>query len=131
MKIHTIGHAVHSRSADARLVFETAAELEIPVMVHTGAGVPFAEPAMWIPLALEFPETTVILAHAGGGIYTGPAIVAAEICPNIVLETSSCNPTDILRMADAVGSERVLFGSDLLPNAGAELAKYEMLGLPA
>lgn len=129
VKIHTIGHAVNPGSDDARNVFVTAAGLGIPVMVHTGAGVPFAEPASWIPLARAFSETTVILAHAGGGIYSGPAIIAAEVCPNIVLETSSSNPQDIRRAAQALGADRILFGSDLVSNVGAELAKYQAVGL--
>jgi predicted TIM-barrel fold metal-dependent hydrolase len=130
VKCHAIGHAVNPRSRDARLVFETAAELGVPVMVHTGHGVPFAEPAMWIPLARAFPDTTVVLAHAGAPGYTGVAIVAAEVCPNIVLETSWTAPHDLRRAIATLGADRVLFGSDLHFNPGLELAKYRSLDLP-
>jgi len=129
VKCHSIGHAVNPRSRDARLVFETAAELGIPVMVHTGHGVPFAEPAMWIPLARDFPDTTVILAHAGAPGFTGPAVVVAEVCPNVVLETSWTSVHDLRRAIATLGAARMLFGSDLTPNAGLELAKYRSLGL--
>jgi predicted TIM-barrel fold metal-dependent hydrolase len=130
VKCHAIGHAINPRSRDARLVFETAAELGVPVMVHTGHGVPFAEPAAWIPLARAFPDTTVVLAHAGAPGYTGIAVVAAEVCPNIVLETSWTAPHDLRRAIATLGAERVLFGSDLHFNAGLELAKYRWLELP-
>jgi hypothetical protein len=129
VKAHAIGHAINPRSRDARLVFETAAELNIPVMVHTGHGVPFAEPAMWIPLAQDFPETTVILAHAGAPGYTGVAVVAAQVSPNIMLETSWVSPHDLARAIRTLGPERVMFGSDLVHNPGHELAKYESAGL--
>lgn len=129
VKAHTIGHAVNPLTRDAELIFETAAELGVPVMVHTGPGIPFAEPGMWIPMARAFSNTTVVLAHAGAGIFTGPAIVAAEVCPNIVLETSWCNLQDIGRAVRAVGPDRVLFGSDLPSNLPVELAKYRAAGL--
>jgi predicted TIM-barrel fold metal-dependent hydrolase len=129
VKAHVLGHAINPRTRDARLVFETAAELKIPVMIHTGHGVPFAEPAMWIPLAREFSETTVILGHAGAPMFTGAAIVAGEVASNIVLETSWCSPHDIGRAIRTLGPERVLFGSDLQFNPGVELAKYHAIGL--
>jgi predicted TIM-barrel fold metal-dependent hydrolase len=84
---------------------------------------------MWVPLAREFSETTVILGHAGAPMFTGPAIVAGEVAPNIVLETSWCSPHDIGRAIKTLGAERVLFGSDLLFNPGMELAKYRGIGL--
>ena len=131
VKAHALGHAINPRSRDARLVFETAAELGIPVMVHTGHGVPFAEPAMWIPLAQDFPNTTVILAHAGAPGYTGVAVIAAQMAPNVMLETSWVSPHDLARAIRTLGAERVMFGSDLVFNPGHELAKYEAAGLSA
>jgi predicted TIM-barrel fold metal-dependent hydrolase len=130
VKAHVLGHAINPRTRDARLIFQTAADLGIAVMIHTGHGVPFAEPAMWVPLAREFSETTVILGHAGAPMFTGPAIVAAEVTPNIVLETSWCAPHDIGRAVRTLGPGRVMFGSDLLFNPGLELAKYRAIGLP-
>jgi len=129
VKLHAIGHAVNPRSRDARVVFETAAALGVPVMIHTGHGVPFAEPAMWIPLAREFADTTVILAHAGAPGFTGPAIAVAEVCPNVVLETSWCSPHDIAQAIRRLGAARVMFGSDLHFNLEVEIAKYRSVGL--
>ena len=54
VKIHTIGHSVNPLSEDADFVFQTASELGIPVMVHTGPGVPFALPALCIPPARKY-----------------------------------------------------------------------------
>lgn len=129
VKAHVLGHALNPKSRDARLVFETAAAHDIPVMVHTGHGIPFADPAMWMGLAREFSATTVIFGHAGAPMFTGAAIAAAEVTPNIVLETSWCSPQDIGRAIRAIGADRIMFGSDLGFNPGVEAAKYESLGL--
>ena len=131
VKLHTIGHAVDPGSADGETVFTTARELGVPVMVHTGPGLPFADPALLIARARAFPEVTVVLAHAGAAIVTGNAIAAAEVCDNIVLETSWCRPGDIAVMIARVGADRVMFGTDAPNNVSTEIAKYDALGLTA
>ncbi|MFQ5998221.1 MAG: amidohydrolase family protein, partial [Candidatus Bathyarchaeia archaeon] len=45
VKIHTIGHAVNPLGRSADKVFKAAKKLGIPVMVHTGPGVPFSLPS--------------------------------------------------------------------------------------
>lgn len=131
VKVHPIGHAVRPGSEDAHLIFDTASDLGIAVMIHTGPGVPFAEPASWIPMAQQYTDTDVILGHAGAGIYSGPAIVAAQICSNIVLETSWSNPQDIRAAIQTLGADRVLFGSDMTFNTKVEIAKYDSIELSA
>lgn len=130
VKLHTIGHALDPGSADATTVFETARELEIPVMVHTGPGLPFADPALLLGPARRFPEVQIVLAHAGHGIVTGNAIAVAEICDNVALETSWCRPGDIGVMIDKLGGQRVMFGTDSPNNVSTEFAKYDSLDLP-
>ena len=129
VKLHTIGHAVDPASADAETVFVTARELGIPVMVHTGPGLPFADPTLVLARARAFPEVTIILGHAGHGIVSGNAVAVAEVCDNIVLETSWCRPGDIGGMIQRLGPERVMFGTDSPSNVATELAKYASLGL--
>lgn len=128
VKLHTIGHAVAPGSVAARLVFKTAAEAGTALMIHTGPGVPFAEPAAWISLAREFSDVPVVLAHAGASLFVLPAIAAAEVCPNVVLETSWCNPQEIRRAVATLGEEKVMFGSDMLFNIEPELAKFRAVG---
>lgn len=129
VKLHTIGHAVIPISEDGGLVFETAAKLNIVVMVHTGAGIPFALPSLCIPRARQYPEVRVILAHAGAGFFTAEAHVAAKECPNIYLETSWCFSDDVQWLVNDLGAEKVMFGCDTLTNIPVELAKYRALGL--
>lgn len=129
VKLHTIGHALDPGSADATTVFSTAAELGVPVMVHTGPGLPFADPALLIAPARRFPGVTIVLAHAGAAIVTGNAIAVAEVCDNIVLETSWCRPGDIGVMVSRIGADRVMFGTDAPNNVATEIAKYGSIGL--
>ncbi len=129
VKLHTIGHAVMPLGSDAGTVFETAAKLEIPVMVHTGMGLPFAAPSLVIPRAQEYPKLRIILGHAGFVISTPDAYVAAKECPNLYLEPSWCMKEAIGWLAQDLGADRVMLGSDLPGNTHVELEKVRGLGL--
>lgn len=129
VKIHTIGHSVNPLSEDADFVFQTASELGIPVMVHTGPGVPFALPALCIPPARKYTSLKIVLAHAGFAVFSAEAQVAASVCSNLYLETSWCIVDDIDWMISTIGSKRVMMGSDLIRNIPVEVAKYKALDL--
>lgn len=111
------------------IVFATARELDVPVLIHTGLGVPNALPALAIPPALRYPEVAVVLAHAGFAVFADEAIVAAQVCPNIVLEPSWCASYQVAAMVRAIGAARVMFGSDHPSNVASELAKLRAIGL--
>lgn len=129
IKLHPQAHAVSPAFAVTDVVFEMAAELGVPVMVHTGSGAPFALPSLLIRRAREYPNLKIILAHAGFAIYSEEAIVAAEVCDNIYLEPTWCIAGDIRRMVRMLGPERVMFGGDLPTNVPVELTKYQTLEL--
>lgn len=101
----------------------------VPVMVHTGTGVPFADPASVLPRAQQFPEVKVILAHGGHGLLGGPAVAVAQACENVYIETSWSTAYDVLTAVYVVGADRVMFGSDLSMNVRTELTKIRTLGL--
>ena len=129
VKLHTIGHGVNPLSEDGDLVFSTAHDLGIPAMVHTGAGVPFALPALCIPAARKYPGLKIILAHAGFAVFSAEAQVAASVCGNLYLETSWCIGEDIRWMISTIGANRVMMGADLPSNVPVEIAKYQALDL--
>jgi predicted TIM-barrel fold metal-dependent hydrolase len=129
LKLHPLAHAVMPLAPVADVVFSVAAELNIPVMVHTGTGIPFSLPSVLIPRAQEYPQLPIILAHAGFAVYTVEAFVAARVCPNIYLEPSWCMASDIKRLVDEFGAQRVMYGGDLPSNVPVELAKFQNLGL--
>jgi hypothetical protein len=129
LKLHTIGHGVNPLTSDGDFVFETGHELGIPVMVHTGPGVPFALPALCIPAARKYPGLKIVLAHAGFAVFSAEAQVAASVCGNLFLETSWCIGEDIRWMISTIGPDRVMMGSDLPSNLPVEVAKYKALDL--
>jgi predicted TIM-barrel fold metal-dependent hydrolase len=129
IKIDPSVHAVPPNHPVAEIIFATAQELGVPVIIHTGLGAPFALPALAIPPALKYPDVTIVLAHAGFGIYTPEALVAAELCPNIILEHSWSPSFQIEAMTKSIGADRVMFGSDHLTNVAPELAKLHAINL--
>ena len=74
-------------------------------------------------VALEFPEVRFVIPHFGAG-YFREALMVADLCPNVYLDTSSSNSwtkyqsakmtlADVFRRTlDVIGHQRILFGSD-------------------
>ena len=107
------------------------------VFVHCGAlsvgvrkklGLPsrfdvhFGNPLDLHPLAADFPDVPFIVPHFGAGLLR-EALLVADLCPNVYLDTSSSNRwisyhpgltlADVFRQAVHVaGAERVIFGTD-------------------
>ena len=129
VKIHPLGYAVNPRSKDAEMVFQVARDLSIPVMIHTGSGIPWSLPSLWIPLAQRYPNVPVVLAHAGMGIFTAEAHLAATLCDNIYLETSWTKRGELLSLIRDLGAERIMMGGDLNSNLMMEVFKFKSLGL--
>ncbi len=131
--------AMHTYSiADPRLVpmLEIASDHRLAVFVHCGAmtvgvrkklGLPsqfdmrFSNPLDLHPVALHFPQIRFIVPHFGAGLFR-EALMLADLCPNVYLDTSSTNRwmayegLDIRsvysRAIEAIGVSRLLFGSD-------------------
>lgn len=129
LKLHPMGHACPVSAQDADKVFAAARDFGIPLMVHSGLGAPYALPSMLIPRARQFPDLPIIVAHAGAYIFTGEAMLLAELCPNVYLETSWCATHRIKQMVEQFGAHRVMMGSDLPPNIATEIAKYRSCGI--
>jgi len=129
VKFHPMCYSMSPLYERAHIVFETADRLGVPVIIHTGRGIPFALPSLAIPRAQEFPNLPIILGHAGYQMYSDEALVSAQICPNIYLETSWCAPRQILQFVRSLGAGRVMMGSDSPLNLPVELAKYEAIDI--
>ena len=83
----------------------------------------FGNPLEIYKLAAEFPRTKFIVPHFGAGLFR-EALMLADLCPNVFLDTSSSNkwmnyapmPTDLPTIFQqalrVVGHERLLFGTD-------------------
>jgi predicted TIM-barrel fold metal-dependent hydrolase len=131
-------HRVGMKDERIRRIFEVmAARPGTAVFVHCGVlkvgvrtklGLPsrfeigLGNPLDLVPLAHDFPSLPIIIPHFGAGFFR-EALMAADTCPNIHLDTSSSNRwiayhpaltlVDVFRQALAVtGPDRLLFGTD-------------------
>ncbi len=111
------------------MIFEAARRHKIPVMVHTGMGIPLAAPSLVGPRAEQYPDVPIVLAHMGFVITAGEAVLTAKRYPNLYLETSWSMVGDIAWAIATVGADHVMFGSDTTDNVAVELAKYRSLDL--
>ena len=81
----------------------------------------FGNPLDLHAIALGYPQVPIIIPHFGAGLLR-EALMVADLCPNVVLDTSSSNGwtryvglslAAVFRQAlSVVGPDRLLFGSD-------------------
>lgn len=131
-------HCFSVHSAEARRVFKWAAANGKAVFVHCGmlsVGVRkklglesrfdmrFSNPIDLHAIAPEFSSVPIIVPHFGAGLFR-EALMLADACPNVYLDTSSSNswtkylesPLDLRhvfkRALEVAGAKRLLFGTD-------------------
>jgi predicted TIM-barrel fold metal-dependent hydrolase len=113
--------------AAAKLVYVHCGALSVGVRKKLGLPSPFdmrfSSPIDLHAIALEFPHVRFVIPHFGAG-YFREALMVADLCPNVYLDSSSSNswmkyqPCDtslakvFRRALDVVGPNRILFGSD-------------------
>lgn len=124
LKMTPIAHAVRPDSRDGRMVFDTARMLNVPLMIHTGSGAPFADPAGLAHVVEDYPDVPVILAHAGTDLLFAQALQLAERHAQVYLEPSWLSILCVQKALDTLGPTRLLFSSDHCENLPVELAKY-------
>jgi len=113
-------------TAEPVAVFAHCGVLSIGIRKKLGLPSPFemrfGNPLDLHALALKYPEVPIIIPHFGGGMLR-EALMLADCCPNVHLDTSSSNAwikytpgltlEQVFKSAlDVVGPGRLLFGSD-------------------
>ena len=126
--------SLHDPKVDALL--QQAAARGLAVFVHCGVltmgirkklGLPspfdmrFSNPLDLHAIALRYPNIRFIVPHFGAGFFR-EALMLADLCPNVYLDTSSTNSwmryealdlsTVLRRALDVAGPSRLLFGTD-------------------
>ena len=127
LKITPIGHATHPSSKDAMVVWEICRDFDIPLMIHTGNGVPFSDPISVEPALEKFPKVKCVLAHAGSEMHNQQAIYLARKFENVFLEPSWVGVIGCSNMLKAIGASRILYSSDNIHQIPVELAKYKSI----
>ena len=127
IKITPIAHACHPNKKDAMTVFEIAKALKVPVMVHTGSGVPFAVPMQIASNIESFKDVPIVLAHSGGDNMVSSAIFLANKYDNVFLEPSWLSILNLKAVKKIVGPSKIMFSSDIIENLPIELYKYNLV----
>ncbi len=92
-------------------IMEAAAAEGLPVLFHDGSP-PYTTPCQIALVAERHPRAQVVLGHCGLADLWRDAADAARRCGNIWLQPTGAPPVAIRAAFDAVGRERLLFGSD-------------------
>ena len=140
-------------AAQGAAVFAHCGFLSIEARVRMGLSqvldLRLGDPLTLAATAIHFPGVPVIVPHFGAG-FLREALMAADLCRNILLDTSSSNAwvkyvpgltlTEAVRRTLAtIGPERILFGTDssFFPRGwrrvihGAQLTAFDELGVEA
>lgn len=129
LKLHPNAFCCPPNSPQAQKVFRAAEYFDIPVMIHTGIGVPASLPGLAMGPAQAFPDVKIILAHAGNTLFAGEALLVAQNYSNIYLETSWTSIVDKKMFIDNLGVDRLIFGTDVPLNSSVEMYEYNKLDL--
>jgi len=112
-------------AAEGLLVFVHCGVLTVGVRKKLGLSSPFdmrySNPIDLHGVALRYPNLNFVVPHFGAG-YFREALMLADLCPNVYLDTSSSNSwmkfegldlkTVFRRALDVAGPTRLLFGTD-------------------
>lgn len=107
-----------------RPVLEEANRFGLTALFHSG-GSWMSLPGLIYDLALDYKDVKFIIGHAGGYGFDHEAMALARRAENIWLDTTELYPSQRIRtLVDAVGREKVVFGSDSpYLNAASEIEK--------
>jgi len=116
IKIHPSCHQYAANGPHYRPMWAFANDHRLPVLSHTWEGSKECSPKLLVEISREFPQVPILLGHSGGTAKgLDEALEAAQECAQLYLDlTGSALPRGMLEiMVDKVGSERVLFGTDI------------------
>jgi predicted TIM-barrel fold metal-dependent hydrolase len=129
LKLQPQYQALNPVSSRSDFFFGAAQQHGMTIVAHTGSGVPFALPSLFIAAARRFPSLPIVLGHGGSSVYMLECAVAAQVCPNIYVEVSSLMPHHIADLMNYVPASRLLAGSDLPESVETEIGKIFTLAL--
>jgi predicted TIM-barrel fold metal-dependent hydrolase len=112
VKVHPLFSKHRYDTPEGMALTRAAAAYNAPILIHTYSSA-LESPWNVAPVAKANPELPIILGHMGGDAWW-EGIRAAQESANLYLEICG-TPTDPVKIRagiDAVGAERVLFGTD-------------------
>ncbi|MEX0878793.1 MAG: amidohydrolase family protein [Thermoanaerobaculia bacterium] len=121
-------------------IYRLAGEAKRPVLIHTGTSIfpgarnVYADPMACDDVAVDFPETTIVLCHAGRPLWYETAFFLLRRHANVMLDISSIPPKRLLEVLPRIPemADRVLWGTDW-PSKGVKSMRQnveDFLSLP-
>ncbi len=123
-------------------IYRQCEQRKVPVMFHTGTSIfpkarnVFADPMPIDDVAIDFPDLTIILAHAGRPLYGETATFLVRRHPNVYVDLSGIPPKSLLKYLPRLPdlADKALWGTDW-PSPGVvsirkNIDDFRALGLP-
>lgn len=119
-KMHPAHQLLYPHDEAIRPLFEVAAKHRIPVTIHTGTSIfpraknRFADPIHVDDIATDFPDLTILVAHAGRPLWGETSFFLARRHANVYLELSGIPPKRLLEHLPRLPeiAHKCIWGSD-------------------
>ncbi|MDZ4284909.1 MAG: amidohydrolase family protein [Patescibacteria group bacterium] len=113
IKVHPVFDGYYPEPTCMAPIFEIARASALPILWHTGWGA-FGDPLFVELSAKRYPDVIIVIGH----MTEAASPFVASRCDNVYLETSYCSgPNRLAGVVRAIGSEKVVFGSDFPANS--------------
>ena len=123
-------------------IYRAAAELRIPVLVHTGTSIfpaarnKYGDPMALDDVAVDFPDLTIVMAHGGRPLWMEEAFFLLRRHPNVFMDVSGIPPRQLLdyfpRLSEV--AHKTMFGTDWpgpgVPGVRGNIEQFRALALP-
>ena len=101
-------------------LYERAARLEVPILVHTGTSVfpgarnKYGDPMDLDDVAVDFPDLTLVMAHGGRPLYMDTCLFLLRRHRNVQMDISGIPPKTLLRYFPRLEdvARKTMFGTD-------------------
>lgn len=101
-------------------LYETAQELGLPVMFHTGLSVfrgsrlKYGNPVFYDDIAVDFPELKIVLCHGGRDCWYKEAVTVARLHENVYIDVAGLPPKKLLTYFPDLPrlAHKFIFGTD-------------------
>jgi len=111
VKLHPTQDSYQLLDSRVYRIVEETIKLKIPILIHSGS-IPYTMPGQIADLAVLYPESKIIMAHAGKLELWQHTLPSAKRVNNLYLEFSFMHLASVREAIDAIGEKRVLFGSN-------------------
>jgi predicted TIM-barrel fold metal-dependent hydrolase len=132
-KVHPAHQLLYPSDPRLAPLYETAARHRLPVTIHSGTSVfpgaknRFTDPIHVDDVAVDFPDVTILLAHAGRPLWYETAFFLARRHANVLLEVSGIPPAKLLDVLPRLAEidHKVVYGSDW-PSMGVRALRKQV-----